>query len=132
MSSFSASIRLYTDQMSPEEITDLLGVAPSEIHRIGEGRLLGRSTWTSNVWGWEAERVGSLEDQLKALLKEFRTRKETILSLRNQVEVYFRCACFSPDPEITVTLSPETMSEMGSFGGELEYSVYAVADGEDS
>ena len=53
--------------MSPEEITDLLGVDPSEIHRTGEGRLLGSSTWTSNVWGWEAERVGSLEDQLKAL-----------------------------------------------------------------
>ncbi len=67
MNSFSVSIRLETDQMSPEEITDLLGVDPSEIHRTGEGRLLGSSTWTSNVWGWEAERVGSLEDQLKAL-----------------------------------------------------------------
>ena len=103
MNSFSVSIRFYTDQMSPEEITDLLGVAPSEVHRAGESRLLGRSTWTSNVWGCEAERVGSLEDQLKALLKEFSTRKEAILSLRNKVEVYFRCACFSPDPETTVT-----------------------------
>ena len=125
---YSAWFRIYSDEISPDEMTRLLGMEPSLTQRKGEERGRGLR-WSQNMWNYDAEEgQDDLENQIRSLTETFRAKKDVLASLHDKVSVIFWCACFSSDPETSVTLSPQTLSAMGSLGGELMLSVYAVED----
>ena len=85
--------------------------------------------WSRNMWNHDAEEgQDDLENQIRSLTETFHAKKDVLASLQDRVSVVFWCACFSRNPETSVTLSPQTLSAMGSLGGELMLSVYAVED----
>lgn len=122
---YSVSIRLYSEELSPEEVTAMLRIRATDIQRKGDKAALGK-TFKSNMWGYQSEcdRFAPLEDHLKWLLQKVSPSKELILSISEKVTVVFWCACFISGPETTVAISRETLSEMASLRAEFSLSLY--------
>lgn len=128
---YSVSIRFYGEEVSPETITNLLGICPTDVQRRGEEQSpKTRKKWRSNMWGYQSEcdQCTSLEEHLMWIFKKFCSKKEIIQSLSKQVRVILWCACFSSDPETTIEITPEALAEMASFHTTLSLSVYATED----
>jgi len=137
--SFSVAFRFHADHISPEAMTERIGIEPTDVRRVGDKHLPWRpdgpeNQWSSNMWVYDPDydRSRSLEDQLKSLLVELAPEKERIQHLAREATAVFYCACFSSDhPETMTELSPETLAEMASYGAMFSLSHYLCSEDDD-
>jgi hypothetical protein len=130
------------DELDPEQVTALLGVEPSEAHRLGDhlpyprnhkdagkpSDLIARTgTWKLDVdkekkWSWDAEA------QLDYWCVFLTSREAAIRKLQARgFEVVLDCFV-DEGPVVYVDLSAELMQTLGNLGVALKFAFYDSAN----
>lgn len=122
------ALRVWGENLDPEEVTRTLGVEPTQVVRAGEVTSAGRLTRKS-MWGFETDppiegHWPSLEDALTALLQVFEGEVEVIRRLQEQFKVILWCAHFSSSFDGGPTFSALLLKRLGDFGVELYLDTY--------
>lgn len=124
-----ASLRVFGDDLKPDEVTRLLGHSPSRSWRKGEfqSSKSGRS-FTRRSGAWLLE-VGPSEpedfDGQVAKLLGMLTNDHTAWSqVTTRFEVDLFCGWFMGTSNEGLSVSPSTMSALGRFGIELSLDIY--------
>ena len=118
----SASLRIATDELTCDAVTELIGLYPTST-RSAEGEP------AFAVWMLESdlEASSSIEDHLYILMERLRDHRGAISSLaeRATVEVWLS---YSPDASATRTsvLDHQVLSELGALGIDVVLDQYPV------
>ena len=121
------------EDLDPDEVTDLLGAAPTISVRKGERRPVGRGREIAarqGSWRLHADdaspgdldgRIGTILARLTADLSVWRD-----LSRRYQCDVF--CGLFLRDGNEGAALEPHTRAELGARGLILDLGIYGPPD----
>lgn len=132
-----ATLRFLGDDLDPDELTRLLGSAPSEGRRRGEAyRSRGaRAERTARTGSWrlrvEKRSPGDLDGQIAELLSPL-SRDLAVwrdLSARFQADIF--CGLFLDQSNEGIDLSPETLVMIGSRGLTLDFDIYGNSEADD-
>ena len=124
-----ASLRVFGDDLEPEEVTRLLGHSPSRSWRKGEiqSSKSGRSfTRRSGAWLLEVDSAEpeDFNGQVAKLLGMLTNDGTVWLQVTTRFEVDLFCGWFMGTSNEGVSVSPLTMSALGKFGIELSLDIY--------
>jgi len=132
---YTVELRIDGEGLDPEQVTDDLGVAPSQARKKGAYR--GQhSIWDTNTWSLEVTPAGqdswsSLEDGLASLL-------DVIAPIRGKIQsylqapgndVYIWCGHFTSSLSGGPTLSAALLKSLGDLGTSLRICSYHSEDG---
>ena len=87
---YSATLRIFGDIPDLDEITERLGVTPSDTHRKGDrGWGLNLPPYEHDMWSYNApvKKAEPLHVHVDALWNTFRERKEYLLQLKRDLKV---------------------------------------------
>jgi hypothetical protein len=86
---YSATLRIFGNIPNLDEITQRLGVAPSETHRKGDRRGPVSPPYKQDMWNYTApaKETEPLHVHIDILWNTFRERKEYLLQLKHDVTV---------------------------------------------
>jgi len=125
-----ATLRISGDDLLPDEITSLLGCAPTESHIKGEvirGKKTGREyTKKTGMWRLTAadKKPENLDEQIVELLNKL-TQDLTVWSaLKQRFEMDFFCGLFMENTNEGGSLSAESLLALGARGIELSLDIY--------
>ena len=127
-----AALRLFGDDLQPEEITALLGAPPTASRRRGEqdDRRRNPRHWPTGAWILSADdlvpadpdrQVAQILDQLTADVAVWRS-----LAARFRVDMF--CGWFMDEVNEGVSLSVATLRSLGERGILLDMDLYGRAD----
>jgi hypothetical protein len=129
---FMVRFCVQSTELTPEEMTRVLGIEPTDVLRAGETNPVRRRVRKTHVWSLEldVDEVG-LQEQIDALL-------ELLLPLRERIsrvielggEPYVRCGYISENLMTSHVLSPDSMATMGGLGIGYSHSHY-VSSGQE-
>jgi len=124
-----ASLRIFGDDLDPDEISALLGASPTSSARKGEIRVSksGRER-TERTGRWLLEAVyrqpGDLDSQIAELLSPLTGDIAVWRRLVAQFEVDIFCGLFMKESDEGLDLRPETLEMLGSRGLSLGLCIY--------
>jgi hypothetical protein len=127
----TVGLRIFGDALDPDEVTRLLGIAPTgcahkgDTHRTASGReVVARS----GSWRLNADLSGNLNTQIGALLTKLPSDPTIWRELTEHYECDVFCGLFMRDGNEGVELSPEVMSMLGVRGLRLGLDIYGGSD----
>jgi len=136
---YSVALRFHSNDVSPDAITEKLGIEPTHVRRVGELRVPSgpdepANQWATNMWSYQPDYDHSmaLEEQLTSLLQELAPKKEAIRYLAREATAIFWYTCFSSFLATTTKLTPETLTEMASYGARLSLNHYVTDEDDDT
>ena len=128
-----ATLRLFGDDLVPEEITALLGTAPTEARTKGES-ITSRSTGNVRIartgsWRLRATRrePEGLESQIFEVLDRLSSNPETWKSL-SRFEPHFFCGIFMRSSNDGMDLSSRALLALGQRGIGISLDIYDATD----
>lgn len=124
-----ATLRIFGDSLVPDEITNLLGCAPTvattkgEIirHPSGRERISRHGSWRLEALNCEPE---NLDHQVSWLLCQLTEDSDTWLFLNKTFKVDLFCGLFMGSSNEGFSLSPTSLLALGSRGIEIGFDVY--------
>ena len=121
-----ASLRIFGDDLNPEEISRLLDAQPTASSQKGEvgarGATAKRSSWRLRV----ADRTpGDLNRQVTELLEGLTSDPEVWATLTARYRVDLFCGLFMEEGNEGFTLSAPALKALGDRGIELALDIYA-------
>ena len=126
-----ACLRLSGDDLDPDEITALLGAAPSLARRRGDPRG-GRRGGTSPCGQWhleaEATEPEDLPAQVAGLLASLTPELATWQALSARYRIDLFCGWFMQDSNEGSDLPPATLLALAERGITLGLDIYAPPD----
>jgi len=133
----AAGLRIFGEDLDPEEITRLLGKAPTRSRRRGRpwfapnGQPLGISP--IGAWHVSAPRVepGDLDAQIAAILDGLPEDPALWRDLCARYKIDLFCGLFMDGGNEGLRLSPQTLAGLSSRGIPLELDIYGRSDPED-
>jgi hypothetical protein len=89
---YSATLRIFGTISRLQEITDVLGLAPTQLHHAGEVRAPGAKPYDHDFWAYEAptDETQPLHVHIDALWRAIRPHKNYLIRLkeRSNVDVF--------------------------------------------
>ena len=130
LSKTAASLRLFGDDLNPNEVTRLLGKEPDVAERKGDVRTSG-STVRRGRWSVKVGRraPGDLDGQIAELLAGTTEDLAVWQRLTSVYAVDIFCGLFLEQENEGVDVSPRTLRMLGERGIKLQLDIYAP-DGE--
>jgi hypothetical protein len=128
-----ATLRLFGDELVPEEITAMLGASPSEAYKKGQEiiapstgnvRIAKRGSWRLRAARREPE---DLETQIFEVLAQLSNDLALWQSL-SRYEPHFFCGLFMSSPNDGMALSPKVLLALGERGIGLGLDIYDADD----
>ena len=123
----TVDLRIFGDALDPDEITNLLGIAPTgcarkgDTHHIASGReVVARS----GSWLLNAGAPGNLNTQIEALLTKLPNDPAIWRELSEHYECDVFCGLFMQDGNEGTELSPQVMAMLGLRGLRLDLDLY--------
>ena len=130
VSTTKASLRIFGDDLDPEEITRTLGKAPTRTQR--KGGPVGNRKDTKNIahtGGWWLQILdrtpGDLDGQVRELLDGLTQDLEVWADIHarcSKLDLF--CGLFMGEDNQGETLSPETLQALGARNIKLELDIY--------
>ncbi|HET8707527.1 MAG TPA: DUF4279 domain-containing protein [Pseudomonadales bacterium] len=127
-----ASLRVFGDQLIPEEITKLLGSEPTKSTRKGDvipsashARNAKTGSWLLKAKSCEPE---NLNEQVEWILSQLTSDLGVWSALCKEFEVDIFCGLFMEGSNEGFSLSPAIMSALGSRGIEIGFDIYDSAE----
>ncbi|MEM8591715.1 MAG: DUF4279 domain-containing protein [Pseudomonadota bacterium] len=130
-----ASLRIWGDDLVPEEISDLLGTKPSASERKGDA-IVGKITKNkciAKTGGWRlsapVNHDGDLDAQINELFAQLPT--DTILwrDLATKYRIDVFCGVFMKTGNVGIHFSAATLRLLGERGARLGLDIYDADDG---
>ena len=123
---YLASLRVFGKKVNLEEISEKLGIKPTETHRRGER--LGKTSkmmYPNDIWILDAPvpRESDLEKHLLWLKKKLLPHKKYIWELKKKYHVDFFCGYRSNNDQGGFSLSPKCLELFVELGIQLEFSI---------
>src|SRR5579864_6092955 len=121
---------MFGDALVPDEITCVLGCAPTHARRKGDiirGKTTGReSIAPAGTWQLEADARdrADLDGQIAHILDRLTTDPEVWARLSQAFRIDLFCGLFMERANEGVALSPSTLAALGSRGIELSFDIY--------
>ncbi len=127
-----AKLLIYTGDMLPDKVTELLQIEPSEILRKGESvtNRIGRTRIHKlNAWFLYSEpKIDSLDlsEHLNYVLETIYPAKEQLLSLHQNKQITMRidCVWYSKGDTSGISLSSEQMKKMSELNLECSFNLW--------
>jgi len=133
----AAALHIAGDELIPEEITRLLGVAPTEAHFKGE-KIVGRKTGRVRIAKtgmWKFKAPDHEPEDLNGQIHEIFSRMSNDLTVwRNITEKYhvdLFCGLFLKGGNEGLEISPQCLEALGSRGIMMGLDIYSGNDDED-
>lgn len=129
-----ATLRIIGDALIPDEITRLLGCAPTHARCKGDvirGKTTGRERIApTGTWQLEAEArdPADLDRQVKEILDRVKPDPEVWARLSQAFRLDLFCGLFMDRSNEGLALSPSTLAALGSRGIELSFDVYGPVE----
>ncbi|HEV2548113.1 MAG TPA: DUF4279 domain-containing protein [Stellaceae bacterium] len=127
---FRVTLRIIGDALVPDEITHLLGCAPTRAQRKGDiirGKTTGRER-NALTGSWlletEARDPADLDGQIAGILDRVTEDPDVWARLSQAFRIDFFCGLFMARANEGVALSPSTLAALGSRGIELAFDIY--------
>ena len=127
-----AALRLFGDDLQPEEITSLLGAPPTSSHRRGEqdARRRNARLWTTGGWVLEADDSAPADPdrQIAQILDQLPADPAVWRSLAERFRIDMFCGWFMDEVNEGVSLSVATLRLLGERGILLDMDIYGPGD----
>ena len=126
-----ASLRIFGDDLVPEEITDLLGHAPTKSQRKGEEVPLPKAgkfrTATTGGWWLHSNEVepGDLDSQIDDILSKLTNDVSTWDNISSKHDIDLFCGLFMNESMEGIDISPKNLLALGSRHILLGLDIYA-------
>lgn len=131
-----ATLRIIGDDLMPDEVTALLGAAPTMATTRGQVNQLGMGpkVWRTGSWRLEAPDAepANPDGQIAEILDELTPDLAIWRALARRFKVDLFCGWFMAEGNEGVSLSPETLRALGERGIRLDIDLYGGGDGETS
>jgi hypothetical protein len=124
-----ASLRIFGDNLIPDEVSGLLGCAPTEAWTKGQvehsrsGREVVRKSGAWFLRAAEAE-PENLNDQVAELLSQMTSDLDVWATVTREYDVDLFCGWFMEESNEGVSVSPHTLHLLGERGIELSLDIY--------
>jgi hypothetical protein len=132
----AACLRIFGDDLMPEEITQILRCAPTVAQGTGEviryqsgrERVVKCGNWRLEAATAEPEDVNG---QLRWLLSQVESDPDVWKTLVQQFDVDVYCGLFMQGSNDGVSLAPDVMALLGERGIHLALDIYSASDDDD-
>lgn len=124
-----ASLRIFGDDLNPEEVTNLLGCIPTKAWHKGHiqtgtsGRGITRKSGSWHLHAGDAE-PENLDGQVSELLEKLTSNLAVWAGLSQRFELDLFCGWFVKESNEGVSISPATMLALAERGIELSLDIY--------
>lgn len=132
-----ASLRIFGDDLVPDEVSGLLRCAPTEtwakehVEHSRSGREIVRKSGAWFLRAAEAE-PENLDGQVTELLSQMTSDLDVWATVTRQFDVDLFCGWFMKEPNEGVSVSPHTLRLLGERGIELSLDIYGPEGESDS
>ena len=122
-----ASLLVYTETRSAEELRDAIGAEPDHLWNKGDPNKRGRPYPTTAIVFESASANASPDEQLCALLARIEPLQERLRAAAAHGDVVrLKLAVFDDADNITFTIAPDAVAELAALGLPLELDIYSV------
>lgn len=133
ISKSTATLRIFGDDLAPEDVTGLLGKEPTAQYRKGDTRTTaaGRKYVRKyGMWRLECEDRSpeALDEQIAEILSGLTDDFAVWKSIALKYTVNLFCGAFMNESNEGFALSPATLSALGARGIEIQFDVYAPGE----
>jgi hypothetical protein len=133
----AACLRIFGDNLEPDEITQVLGCLPTIAQRTGE--VIRYQSGRERVvkcgnWRLKAERAEpeDINAQVRWLLSQVELDLSVWKSLAGKFDVDVFCGLFMQGSNDGMSLAPDVMALMGERGIHLELDIYTPIEDDDA
>ena len=128
MNRYTVELRITAESLSPEQITEDLGLEPSLIRHAGDQR--GRSSvFTKALWAYGGEQEwASLEEGLNSLLRPLSGKELALKRYASTAEVFWWCGHFQSTFDHDTVMSPALLGKLADFNFPLHLVSYFSDD----
>ena len=134
MESLSVALRIFGDELDPEQISGLLGQAPTRSSVKGEetiGRVTGeRRVQRTGMWILSEEKDNPAREDLDSVVLSVLTQTSSDVELWNQIRerysVDILCGLFLSSADDHFGLSNLTLAELKKRGLTINFDVYCA------
>jgi|SRR5579864_395766 len=128
---FRASLRISGEDLRPDEITRLLGIAPTRVHLRGEPRGHGKScesVWERSLWLLQSPLGDSRDpvEHLDWLMRVLESKRSAVKGLRGKYAMDLFCGFSSETGQGGFTLDAVTVHRLGRLGLPLSFDLYPL------
>ncbi len=128
LSKTAASLRIWGDDLDPDEVTQLLGRKPSWARRKGEIVQAASGEQVSSTGGWSVKADRRTPGDLDLQVSELLAGTTDDLAAWRRLAVHYRvdlfCGLFMREGNEGITISPETLQKLGERGIALGLDIY--------
>jgi len=133
-----AALRIMGDDLIPDEITRMLGCAPTFGQIKGE-KLTGRKASTcriakSGMWCLNSvdREPENLDGQIEEILSKLSTSEDIWNGISNRFKVDLFCGLFLGSSNEGLSISPKSLAALGLRGIELDLDIYGSSNEEET
>ncbi|HXU06512.1 MAG TPA: DUF4279 domain-containing protein [Polyangia bacterium] len=126
------TLGVYGDDLVPDEISSLLGCAPTSAHRRGDARRSG-GQWPKGAWLHSVEGTSPTgpEDLVHLLLARLPTDEGLWTTLRARYRVHLGFGIFTERWNREFDLSGEALRRIQVIGVGVDFDIYADSESTD-
>jgi len=127
----AASLRIIGDTLIPDEISEVLGSAPTKSHVKGEHLRTTKSGEMKfakfGMWNLKASRAEpeNINHQINEILTKLTTDIPIWLALSKKYKIELFCGLFMQTENDGLSISPLILTEIGSRNIELSFDIYS-------
>jgi hypothetical protein len=132
---YSVQLRITGENLSPDEISNLLKLQPNQTRIAGQRR--GRdSTWTKSLWSYDGSGDDTqrewmfLDEGLMFVMNKLWSKKDLINSFKDKFDVVWWCGHFQTSFDGGPTFSISLLEKLAEFGVPLFLDNYFTEDQE--
>jgi hypothetical protein len=131
MSTYTVELRIEGESLSPEELTEALGLEPTLVRHAGDPR--GRSSvFTKALWAYSGNAVeqewASLEEGLNGLLSLLSGKEPILKRYAGTATIYWWCGHFQSTFDHDTVMSPALLGRLADLNFPLHLVSYFSDD----
>ena len=128
MNRYTVELRITAESLSPEQITEDLGLEPSQVRHAGDQQ--GRSSlFTKALWAYGGgQEWASLEEGLNSLLRLLSGKEPALKRYASTAEVFWWCGHFQSTFDHDTVMSPALLGKLADVNFPLHLVSYFSDD----
>src|SRR5690606_22406714 len=126
-----STLRIFSDEISPDQITNTLQIEPTEYFRKGDSHSHGKLKRKANGWFYSTEKLSSSNDtrqHMDLILAALTDKIDFVKNLQNDGCKIDICSYWVSVGQGGPWLMPEQMLQLGTLGIPVWWDIYFSSD----